>query len=357
MQPFGTTDDRSENLLIIPIQEQRETEPEFSSNRESIVEPMNVRSEHASSGSTRTSMSSIHDIHLDPNELALRLARLDSQDTSSPPKKTLADELAELGERQSQFFETDSLNQSPRRKIAEPPPTDNLAAIISDIHQIIQEKSVSSLENIVGDILAKTNNRNLTKIVDYHQSPPISNLQTIMREIHQTPLGKPTKRPPRPTHLSLDVDDETLSTPGSFDDELETYKLSTPSPILSKPKSDSIATTQATRYVTQRIEKVSDLEIVKQGKGFKIGYVDRQGTDQRVILTKRIEAGPDIIARDPHIRLPYKGRKILNQFCSSVLHTNGYNTIQEDRKFQRHADQIEIPIIGTNPAHFDEVCI
>lgn len=106
----------------------------------------------------------------------------------------------------------------------------------------------------------------------------------------------------------------------------------------------------------QRIDKVTDLEIMKQGKGFKIGYTDRQGTDQRVILTKRIEAGPDIMARDPHVRLPYKGRKILNQVHNSILYTNGYNSIQEDKKFQRILDDIEVSIIGTNPQHFDEVC-
>jgi hypothetical protein len=110
-------------------------------------------------------------------------------------------------------------------------------------------------------------------------------------------------------------------------------------------------------YQTHHIDKVSDLEIVKQGKGFKIGYIDRHGTDQRIILTKKIEAGPDIMERDPHIRLPYKGRKILNQIFSSVLYTNGYNTFQEDKKFEHLSDDIEVPIIGTNPKHFDEVCI
>ncbi|CAF1070612.1 unnamed protein product, partial [Adineta ricciae] len=104
----------------------------------------------------------------------------------------------------------------------------------------------------------------------------------------------------------------------------------------------------------QRIDKVSDLEIMKQGKGFKIGYVDRQGTDQRVILTKRIEAGPDVMERDPHIRLPFKGQRLLNQIFSSVLFTNGYNALQEDEQFQHTNGGIEIPIIGTNPKHFDE---
>ena len=63
------------------------------------------------------------------------------------------------------------------------------------------------------------------------------------------------------------------------------------------------------------------------------------------------------MGRNPHVRRPYKGRKILNQVYSAVLHTNGYNTIQEDKKFQRTSDDIEVPVIGTNPEHFDEVCI
>jgi hypothetical protein len=111
------------------------------------------------------------------------------------------------------------------------------------------------------------------------------------------------------------------------------------------------------RYPTQRIDKVSDLEIVKQGKGFKIGYADRQGTEQRIILTKRIEAGPDIMERDPQIRVPYKGRRILNQIFSSVLYTNGYNTLEEDKRFEHSANEMEVPMIGTNPKHFDEVRI
>ncbi|CAF4687549.1 unnamed protein product, partial [Rotaria sp. Silwood2] len=108
------------------------------------------------------------------------------------------------------------------------------------------------------------------------------------------------------------------------------------------------------RYQNHCIDKVSDLEIVKQGNGFKIGYSDRQGTDQRVILTKRIEAGPDIIERDPHIRLPHKERRLLSQTYSSVLYTNGNNIIQEDKSFQRSTGNIEVPTIGTNPKHFDE---
>ncbi|CAF3429001.1 unnamed protein product, partial [Rotaria sp. Silwood2] len=99
---------------------------------------------------------------------------------------------------------------------------------------------------------------------------------------------------------------------------------------------------------------VDEIQIVKQGNGFKIGYSDRQGTDQRVILTKRIEAGPDIIERDPHIRLPHKERRLLSQTYSSVLYTNGNNIIQEDKSFQRSTGNIEVPTIGTNPKHFDE---
>jgi hypothetical protein len=41
---------------------------------------------------------------------------------------------------------------------------------------------------------------------------------------------------------------------------------------------------------------------------------------------------------------------------SSVLYTNGYNTMLEDNKFQHTSDDIEVSIIGTNPKHFDEVC-
>ncbi|CAF1011217.1 unnamed protein product [Rotaria sordida] len=116
----------------------------------------------------------------------------------------------------------------------------------------------------------------------------------------------------------------------------------------------SSTTTKPIRYQNHSIDKVSDLEIVKQGKGFKIGYIDRQGTDQRVILTKRIETGTNIKERDPHIRLPHKERRLLNQTFSSVLYTNGNNTIQEDKTFQHSANDIEVPTIGTNPKHFDE---
>lgn len=385
LEPIGTVDDPPEKYFIEATQEK--TSPPLSSHGD-YIQSMNVKPDNPSNDSTRTSMSSIHDTHLDPNELAFRLSRLDSQDISSPPKKTLADELAELGEKQPKFFENDSLDHTPPQekthdtrlpstqspkatKVDSPIRIDHLIPIVQDIHQIIQDKSVSSLRTIVEDIHAQTNNRNLTKIVDFHHAPPIANLQTIVTELHQIPIGKPVTRPSRPTHLQLEADEEEepslspipseepLSIASNLVNDLEqqlaSYKLRSPSPV-AKRASDT-SSMHATRYHSQRVDKVSDLEIIKQGKGFKIGYVDRQGTDQRVILTKRIEAGPDVMARDPHVRLPYKGRKIMNQLRSSVLYTNGYNAIQEDRKFQHIAEDVEVQIIGTNPQHFDEVCI
>ncbi|CAF0928389.1 unnamed protein product [Rotaria sordida] len=131
-------------------------------------------------------------------------------------------------------------------------------------------------------------------------------------------------------------------------------KLVLHEPLNIEQQYSSTTTTKPIRYQNHSIDKVSDLEIVKQGKGFKIGYIDRQGTDQRVILTKRIETGTDIKERDPHIRLPHKERRLLNQTFSSVLYTNGNNTIQEDKTFQHSANDIEVPTIGTNPKHFDE---
>ncbi|CAF3459631.1 unnamed protein product [Rotaria socialis] len=119
--------------------------------------------------------------------------------------------------------------------------------------------------------------------------------------------------------------------------------------LMTKP-----AVNLSKRYQTQCIDKVSDLEIVKQGKGFKIGYIDRQGADQRVILTKRIEAAPDTIQRDPQDRSFHGQRRYLNPTFSSVLHTNGSNNLQEDASFQRIAETIQVPTIGTNPKHFDE---
>jgi hypothetical protein len=365
---------------------------------------MDSQQENKSTNSTHTSLSSIHDTHLDPNELAYRLARLDTLNVSSPPKLSFADELVELGEKQDPF-ENDSLDHSPTEQkeqheivlstphtyaTGSPPPPpllqiEELTSIAKDIRQINQEKSISSLCTIIEDIHARTNNQFLTKIVGYHHSPPIANLQTIITELHQTPISKSIPRPQRPTHLLLDQEEEeeeeeqentkeenqspviigsipiSPNVVSNLEQHLASYKTKSPSPppvpsLLPMARRISEPPLHATRYHTQRIDKVSDLEIVKQGKGFKIGYVDRQGTDQRVILTKRIEAGPDIMARDPHVRLPYKGRKILNQVYSSVLYTNGYNTIHEDEKFQHSADDIEVPIIGTNPQHFDEVC-
>jgi hypothetical protein len=151
-------------------------------------------------------------------------------------------------------------------------------------------------------------------------------------------------------HLTSIIND--IQRTNQFQKLLREQESSKHSLSISKPSNNI-----PIRYQTQRIDKVSDLEIVKQGKGFKIGYIDRQGTDQRIILTKRIEGGADILERDPHIRLPYKGQRILNQIFSSVLYTNGYNSLQEDTKFQRITDDMEVPIIGTNPKHFDEVCL
>lgn len=363
---------------------------------------MDSQQDNKSTASTRTSMSSIHDVHLDPDELAYRLARLNSSNVSSP-KKTLADELAELGEKEN-HFENDSLDHTPPMQqvhveenkdlILTPLNIDELVSIVKEIEKLNQEKSVSSLATIVEDIHAEKNNQYLTKIVDYHQSPPISNLQTIVTELQQVPSKKSKTRPQRPTHLQLDTAEieEYEETPSSvtidsipissdiisnLEQNLALYKtkspspspLSSPSPTPSPPSPPPVTllpitkrisdTTpiHSTRYETQRIDKVSDLEIIKQGKGFKIGYVDRQGTDQRVILTKRIQAGPDIMARDPRSRVPFKGRKILNQVFSSILYTNGHNTIQEDKRFRRTSDDIEVPSIGTNPEHFDEVCL
>ena len=106
----------------------------------------------------------------------------------------------------------------------------------------------------------------------------------------------------------------------------------------------------------ERIAKVSDLEIVKQGKGFKIGYIDRQGTDQRVILTKHIEPRPEPDEHEAQeIIVPRQQRRSLNPTFTSVLHTNGYHRIEEDFKYQRTNDPIEVPMIGTNPKDFDEV--
>lgn len=356
---------------------------------------MDLPNDNKSTDSTHTSLSSIHDTHLDANELAYRLARLGSLTISSPPKLTFADELAELGEKESQF-DNDSLDHSPAIQKIESfistPHTYSLTPPSKTNEKDIQEnnpnESISSLCTIIEDIHAKTNNQNLTKIFDYHYSPPIANLQTIITDLHQTSIGKPIPRPQRPTHLQLDHNEEneieedteeketqsaaiidsipvsSNATP-NLEEQLTSSAIKSSSPIALPTPSTFVPIARrisepplyTARHNFQRIDKVSDLEIVKQGKGFKIGYVDRQGTDQRIILTKRIEAGPDIMARDPHVRLPYKGRKILNQVYSSVLYTNGYHPMQEENKFQHTSNDIEIPIIGTNPQHFDEVCI
>lgn len=387
LQEIGTIDDSPENLFIETTLITDEPTTLDTSSHDDFIQTMNPTApvtDQRSMSSTQSSFSSIHDTTLDPNELAFRLSRLDSDNIASPPKKTLADELAELGEGHGRHFENDSLDHTPPAQvqpttIESPLRIDQLTTIVEDLHRINQEKSISGLQTIVEDIHAQTDNQHLTKIVDYHHSPPISNLQTIVTELQQIPLGKPVIRPQRPTHLSLDVDIEdeeeiesmkssplVQSDPISISSnlvqdlqqQLNLYKVPTPSsPVQPKRTTqESTSTLQSSRAHSQRIDKVSDLEIIKQGKGFKIGYVDRQGTDQRVILTKRIPAGPDVIARDPNVRLPYKGRKILNQLLSSVLYTNGHNMIQEDRKFQRILDDLEVPIIGTNPQHFDEVC-
>ncbi|CAF1631281.1 unnamed protein product, partial [Adineta ricciae] len=381
---------------------------DFSSH-EDFIQNMDNQIDNKSSNSTRTSISSIHDTHLDPNELAFRLSQLGTSDISSPLGMSFADELIKLNEEPSEQpqhrFDSDSLDhssllqhghQQDKPKLADidslqstphtysttpPPPvhTDELASVAKQIRDINQEKSISSLCNIVADIHAQTNNQFLTKIVSYHQSPPIANLQTIVTELHQTPIGKSIPRPQRPTHLELhpneeeedeELENEQISSPAvvnnvpissdfvsESEEQVSLTKVESPSPAsVLTPMTRRISDTSmhSARYQSQRIDKVSDLEIVKHANGFKIGYVDRQGTDQRVILTKRIEAGPEILARDPHVRLPYKGRKMLSQVFSSLLYTNGYNTIQEDKKFERASNDIEVPSIGTNPQHFDE---
>ena len=395
IEPIEPSNEYKQNYFIERPKENNLTD--LWSN-EDYIENMSFQHDNKSTNSTHTSISSIHDIHLDPNELAYRLARLDSNNVSSPPKKTLADELAELGEAQS-HFENDSLDHTPPmqqiEQVEEKQPNedlistphihsitiqsqsplniDQLTLIVQDIRNINQEKPISSLRTIIEDIHSKQNTQFLTEIVDYHQSPAISNLQAIIDEMHQTSIGKSIPRSERPIHL-LDTEEDKSSVPPvsipissmitDREQQLTTHKTisyssTTPHspPSLTMQRQISELSIPSTRYQTQRIDKVSDLEIVKQGKGFKIGYTDRQGTDQRVILTKRIEAGPDIMGRNPSVRLPYKGRKILKQVYSAVLHTNGYSTIQEDEKFQHLSDDIEVPIIGTNPEHFDEVGI
>lgn len=157
-------------------------------------------------------------------------------------------------------------------------------------------------------------------------------------------------------YLTIEPETEISLDPSELSQRLEQLDPSFKEEITDP--SDSIRTPlpcPPARYSTHHVDKVSDLEIVKQGNGFKIGYVDRPGVEPRVILTKKIPAGADIMERDPQVRLPYKGRRILNQAFSSVLYTNGYNHLKEDTNFEHIADEKEVPIIGTNPKHFDEV--
>ncbi|CAF1306271.1 unnamed protein product [Adineta steineri] len=343
--------------------------------------------------STSSRRSTVDDIHAQTNNQYSTPTPL-----STGHLTTIANNIRELNQEKptsSRRSTVEDIRAHTNNQYSTPTPlsTEHLTTIAKDIRQINQEKSTSSLRTIVEDIHAQTNNQYLTKIVDYHYSPPIANLRTVITDLHQTPIGKFIPRPQRPTHLELNTDEEMeeneqISSPilvnnvpvssniiSDLEQQLSSYKVKTPSPSLPlspsppplpspsppslpisqiMPRKSSETSLNSTRYNTQRIDKVSDLEIMKQGKGFKIGYVDRQGTDQRVILTKRIEAGPDVMARDPHVRLPYKGRKILSQVYSSILYTNGYNAIQEDKKFEHSSEDIEVPIIGTNPQHFDE---
>lgn len=153
-------------------------------------------------------------------------------------------------------------------------------------------------------------------------------------------------------YLTIEPATEQLFDPEELSHRLEQLDSSHKEEIIETPLSYS-----SLRHSTQRVDKVADLEIVKQGNNFKIGYVDRQGIEPRIILTKKITAGPDIMERDPHIRLPYKGRRVLNQMVSSVLYTNGYHKLEEDKNFEHSTNEQEVPIIGTNPKHFDEVCL
>ena len=185
--------------------------------------------------------------------------------------------------------------------------------------------SLSNEENETNHFLVDNNEQNSKLNIEH--------LTTLIDEIYQTNHIRKTSEDKYLLHQPLNIEQEHLS--------------------LIKDSAQNLPI----RYQKHRTDKVSDLEIVKQGKGFKIGYIDRQGTDQRVILTKRIEAGPDIKNRDPHVRSSYKVRRQLNLTFSSVLYTNGNNTLQEDRRFQRSTENIDIPSIGTNPKHFDEVCL
>ena len=203
--------------------------------------------------------------------------------------------------------------------------THNLSSIISI--EPVEEKSMCIVHEIEPILITHQNSEKT-----FIEEIPINQNQSSIQQ----------------DYITIEPQSETYLDPNELSHRLEQLE--------EKQEQEIIVLPQLITKSSHRIDKVSDLEIVKQGKGFKIGYVDRQGTDQRIILTKRIEAGPDVMERDPHIRLPYKGRRILNQMFSSVLHTNGYNTLQEDKKFEHTANEMEVPIIGTNPKHFDEVC-
>ncbi|CAM4771306.1 unnamed protein product [Rotaria magnacalcarata] len=200
-----------------------------------------------------------------------------------------------------------------------------------DLNELVQRlEQLDSSSNISMD---EREIKSSTDLIDHEEENSqfnIENLTSIINEIRKprciTKISKKQLVIEEP--VSIDIRQALL--------------MSKPAVNLSKPAQ------------TQCIDKVSDLEIVKQGKGFKIGYIDRQGTDQRVILTKRIEAAPDIIQRDPQDRSFHGQRRYLNQTFSSVLHTNGSNHLEEDTSFQRTAETIEVPTIGTNPKHFDE---
>lgn len=189
------------------------------------------------------------------------------------------------------------------------------------------------------------------------QIEPISLSNQISQEYFIEPISNDRHDPIlRQDYLTIEPPTEVYLDPTDLSQRLEQLDSSFKEDIIDP--SESISTPlphPPVRYSTHHVDKVSDLEIVKKGNNFKIGYVDRQGVEPRVILTKRITAGPDILERDPQVRLPYKGRRILNQIFSSVLYTNGYNHLQEDKNFEYLADEKEVPIIGTNPKHFDEV--
>ncbi|CAF5182186.1 unnamed protein product, partial [Rotaria magnacalcarata] len=138
-----------------------------------------------------------------------------------------------------------------------------------DLNELVQRlEQLDSSSNISMD---EREIKSSTDLIDHEEENSqfnIENLTSIINEIRKprciTKISKKQLVIEEP--VSIDIRQALL--------------MSKPAVNLSKPAQ------------TQCIDKVSDLEIVKQGKGFKIGYIDRQGTDQRVILTKRIEAAP-----------------------------------------------------------------